>query len=290
MAEPLEPAAYCDASLREHDRDRWLAHLFAPAEHRPALAALYAFNIEIARIRELVSGPMPGEVRLQWWADVVEGQGRGEVSAHPVAAALLAAIERYRLPRKPFLDLIEARRFDVYDDPMPSLADLEGYCGETASALFRLASLILADGNDPGFADVAGHAGVAYAMTGLARAFPAHAARGQVYLPADLLARHGATTDDILNGVASPPVLAALADLRGQARRHLDAATAAAAGAPPAVLLACLPVTLVAGWLTLMDRARYQPFKDAVDIPQWRRQWTLWRSTRRGGLGASPKT
>ena len=285
MAATPETAAYCDTSLREHDRDRWLAHLFAPEARRPALAALYAFNVEIARIRELVSGPMPGEVRLQWWADVIEGQGRGEVSAHPVAAALLAAIDHYRLPRKSFLDLIEARRFDLYDDPMPSLADLEGYCGETASALFRLASLILAEGSDPGFADVAGHAGVAYAMAGLARAFPAHAARGQIYLPADILARHGASVDDILNGVASAPVLQSLAEFRRHARRHLAAARTAAAGAPPAVLLACLPVALVEGWLGRMDRAGYQPFKDPVEVPQWRRQWALWRQSRRSDLG-----
>jgi len=280
MAAALDSASYCDTSLREHDRDRWLAHLFAPEAHRPALAALYAFNIEIARVRDLVSGPMPGEVRLQWWADVLEGHGRGEVSSHPVAQALLGAIERYRLPKKPFLDLIEARRFDLYDDPMPSLADLEGYCGETASALFRLASLILANGEEPGFADMPGHAGVAYALTGLLRAFPAHAARGQIYLPADILARQGASTDDIFKGIASPPVLAALAELRAEARRHLVAAAVAAKGAPASVRLSSLPAALSELWLMRMDKPGYQPFRDVVEVAPWRRQWTLWRAAR----------
>ena len=61
--------------------------------------------------------------------------------------------------------------FDLYDDTMPTLNDLEGYCGETSSSLIRLGAMILADGSDPGAADAAGHAGVAYALTGLLAPF-----------------------------------------------------------------------------------------------------------------------
>ena len=281
MAAASDIDGHCSEIFREGDRDRWLAHLFAPAAHRTGLAALYAFNVEIARIRDLVSGAMPGEVRLQWWADVIGGQGRGAVESHPVAAALNRTIVAYDLPRRPFLDLIEARRFDLYDDPMPDLASLEGYCGETASALFRLASLILAGGADPGFADAAGHAGVAYGITGLLRAFPIHAARGQVYLPADVLVRHGAERDDILNGRAGPPLLAALAALRSEGRRHLKAANDALPSAPASVRIALLPLALLEGWLGRMEGPAYQPFRDTADVPQWRRQWALWRRWRK---------
>ena len=99
--------AHCGALLRAADKDRFLTTLFAPAEHRDALFALYAFNVEIARVREVVREPVAGEIRLQWWRDVFDGPGRGEVAAHPVAAALLASMARYRLPREPFKALIE---------------------------------------------------------------------------------------------------------------------------------------------------------------------------------------
>ena len=55
--------------VREHDRDRFRTVLFAPADRRDALFALYAFNFEVARIPETVSQPMLGQIRLKWWMD-----------------------------------------------------------------------------------------------------------------------------------------------------------------------------------------------------------------------------
>ena len=63
--------------VRQYDKDRYLSALLAPGQYRPGLMALYAFNSEIARIRELVSEPLPGEVRLQWWRDLLEGTEHG---------------------------------------------------------------------------------------------------------------------------------------------------------------------------------------------------------------------
>src|SRR4051812_14467659 len=180
---------HCETLVREGDKDRFLATLFAPQKHRRALHALYAFNLEIAKIRETAREPMPGEIRLQWWRDVLGGAGRGDVAAHPVASALRDTVVRYRLPPKALEDLIDARTFDLYDDPMPSLAELQLYAVRTSSALIGMASRILSDGKDVA-GDLAGHAGIAYAITGLLRAFPLHAARHQLYVPADVLARH----------------------------------------------------------------------------------------------------
>src|SRR3954462_4395375 len=163
--------SHCETLVREGDPDRYWANLFAPADKRPHLLALYAFNFEVARIRDSVREALIGEMRLQWWRDALQGEARGEVKANPVAAALDDTIVKFRLPRQALVDLIDARLFDLYDAPMPSLNDLEGYCGETSSSLIRLASVILMDGQDPGAADAAGHGGVAYAMTGLLRAF-----------------------------------------------------------------------------------------------------------------------
>ena len=63
MSATTVDTTYCEQVVRELDRDRWLACLFAPASHRPHLLALYAFHCEITRIRDLVSEPLPGEVR-----------------------------------------------------------------------------------------------------------------------------------------------------------------------------------------------------------------------------------
>ncbi|QCI68736.1 phytoene/squalene synthase family protein [Phreatobacter stygius] len=275
----------CEDLVRTADKDRWLASLFVPAPLRADLMALYAFNIEVAGVRERVSAPLPGEVRLQWWRDVFDGEARGDVSGHPVAAALAQVIARRHLPAKPLIDLIDARVFDLYDDAMPSVADLEGYCGETSSALMQLAALVLADGRDPGTADIAGHAGVAYALTGLIRAFPLHAARGQIFVPADILARNGAQRDDILSGRSSDGISRALEDLRELARRHVAAAEALQGQVAVEVAAAFLPMALCRLYLDRMDQFIKAPFANQVEAPQWRRQWLLWRAARRARFG-----
>ncbi len=89
--------AYCAELVRTADRDRFSSSLFAPAQHRGALHALYAFNVEVARVREVAREPLPGEIRLQWWSEVLRGERAEEASANPVASALLTVIERYRL-------------------------------------------------------------------------------------------------------------------------------------------------------------------------------------------------
>jgi phytoene synthase len=273
--------AYCQTLVRDVDKDRYLATLFAPADKRPHLFALYAFSFEIARVREVVSDPLPGEVRLQWWRDLLQGKARGDSQSNPVAAALLATMALHRLPAAPLIDLIDARTFDLYDDPMPGLAELEGYCGETASALIRLACLILADGVETGDAEAAGHAGVAYAVTGLIRAFPWHAMRGQVYVPAELLGRHGATREDIVSGRGGPAVVSALADMRQFARRHLERTRALRESIAPSSIPAFLPVGLVDMYLKETEKPGYDPFTTSIQVSQLRRQWVLWRQWRR---------
>ncbi|RDI60089.1 phytoene/squalene synthase family protein [Microvirga subterranea] len=269
--------AHCESLVREGDPDRYWASLYAPVDRRPHLYALYAFNFEVARIREAVREALVGEIRLQWWRDALQGEARGDVRANPVAAALDDTIVKFRLPRQALVDLIDARVFDLYDDPMPSLNDLEGYCGETSSSLIRLSSMVLAQGRDPGSADAAGHGGVAYAITGLLRAFPWHARQGQVYVPADILEKHGVVRDDIVTGRGGPGLEAALADLRAIARRHLDQARTLRPTIPTEAAPAYQPLALVEPYLNQMERKDYDPFRTAIDLPQWRRIWALWR-------------
>ena len=270
--------AHCEGLVRLADKDRFLATLFAPAEHRPALFALYAFNLEIARIREAAHEALAGEIRLQWWSDVLGGTGRGEVAAHPVAAALLATMARYQLPPERLTALIEARRFDLYDEQMQTLADLEAYGKGVSAGLVALAARLLA--GDTEIEALTHHAGLAHAFVGLLAAFPIHAARGQIFVPLEILARHGAAREHVAARQATPQLHAALAELRMHARRHLRAAQQELAAAPPAVMPALLPVALAGPTLARMERRGYDPFTP-IEIAAWRRQLILWRAARR---------
>jgi phytoene synthase len=277
-----ESFGYCQDLVRQADKDRFLATLFAPVERRPFLFALYAFNVEIASVPERVSETLAGEVRLQWWRDVLGGTRAAEANANPVASALLAAVAWHDLPAAALIDLIDAHEFDLYDDPMPTVAALESYGRRTASALFTLAARILGAAPTSVIADPAG---TAYAITGLLRSFAFHASRRRLYVPVEILERHGAAITDVFAGRTSPQLGAALAALRGIVRGHLDVVMSRQALVSAQTLPAYLPVSMVRGYLARMDRPDYDPFQTTIDVPQWRRQWALWRAARRGAIG-----
>ena len=204
--------------VRGADRDRYLAALYAPEDRRGDLLALYAFNAEISGIRDRVSQALPGEIRLQWWCDVIAAQDAGAGAGHPVAEALLGTIERRKLPREAFQNYLDARIFDLYDDPMPTRGDLEGYCGETAAALLQLSSIVLEPQAAALHAELAGHAGCAQAIAGLLRLLPLHRRRGQCYVPKEILAAAGTSPEEFLAGDGGPNAPRAVVTVRSPAR------------------------------------------------------------------------
>jgi phytoene synthase len=269
---------HCAALVREGDRDRFLATLFAPTAHRDALFSLYAFNVEIARVRDVAREPMPGEIRLQWWREVLSGERAGEAAAHPVAAALQQTLQRYSFAPDRLIALIDAHTFDLYDAPLATLDDLDNYAVLTQSALLAIAADILG-ASGLAVQMVTRHAGIAYAIVGILTGLAHHAARGQLFVPLEVLDRHAVKRDDIFAGQVGEPLKAALAELRRHARRQLAAAEAELEFAPPEILPAVLPLALVGPQLRPMERRGYEPF-DVEPLSPLRRQWLLWRAGR----------
>ena len=273
MADPKTNQDISLAMLRDTDRDRYLACLLSPEDKRGALAALYAFNAELARIRDLVHEPLPGEIRMQYWRDLLEGNAHGSTDANPLAAALLSAVEMYRLPRQTLVHMIEARIFDLYDDPMESRTSLEGYAGETASALIQLAGLILSPEEAMKSADAAGHAGVAQAISGMLLLMPLHQRRGQVYIPLEILSATGLDRETFLAGSDKPRISAAIEAFAGLGRDHL--AKARASALPASVLPAFLPVALAEPVLIKAQKRGAAILEASLQEPQWRRQMRM---------------
>lgn len=269
---------HCAALVREADRDRYLAALFAPAERRGALLALYAFNIEIARVRDVAREPMPGEIRLQWWREVLSGEREGEGAAHPVAAALMASLAQYGIAPDRLSAIVDAHTFDLYDEPLPTLDDLDNYAVMTQSALIDIAADILG-ADRSGTMMLIRSAGIASTVAGILTCLPRHAARGQVYIPQEVLDRHNVTREQILSRQDSYALKAALAELRRHARRQLAASQADMAFAPAAILPALLPLALAGPALRPMERRGYEPF-DVRPLSLIKRQWLLWRAAR----------
>lgn len=181
MSADADDAAFCAALVREQDFQRYAASLFTSPTNRRALLALAAFGIEIARIADQVTQPLAGEIRLQWWTDALQGNEHGGAAGNPVAAELLRAISDFALQVEPLTRLIEARRFDLYSDPMPNRAALEIYLDDVQGTLFAQAARILGDAH----AEAARDAGLARGLNDMLTRLPRDAARGRCFLPLD---------------------------------------------------------------------------------------------------------
>ena len=261
--------------VRKADPDRYVATLYAPEDKRGALFALYAFDAEIARIRDLVSEPLTGEIRLQWWRDALS-VGAAEAAGHPVAAALIRAIEAYNLPPSAFDSYLEARIFDLYDDPMPDRVTLEGYCGETASALIQLAALVLNRDAAQVHAAAAGHAGCARAIARIVRLMPLHRARGQCYVPAEILSAVGLSPDAFQAGEPIAALRAATDAMLALAREHSAEFSKGAASLPPQLRPAYLPLAATPAELARLSAG--EAWRTPEPEPSMlRRHWLIFR-------------
>ena len=273
-----EAAGFCAELVRTHDFTRYVSTLFVPAEPRRALVALYAFNVEISRVHEQVSQPLPGEVRLQWWTDMLAGAGHGGVEGNPVAAELMLAIRNWRLPVEPLSRLIDEHQFDLYNDPMPTMAALEGYIDITSSALLSLAAGIAGRPSDE-VEHLARHAGLVQGMVQVMAALPRDASRRQLFVPQQLLENHGCGIEEVFAGKQTPKLRAALGQLIGEARGHLKTAYELLADVPPEVRPVFLPLAMVDRDLERMSRADNDPFMLQA-TSRFRTLWTLWRASR----------
>ena len=276
----IDAAGFCADLVRSHDFARYAATLFVPAIPRRALLALYAFNAEISRVREQVSQPLPGEMRLQWWTDMLEGAGHGGIEGNPVAAELMLAIRDFRLPVEPLSRLIDEHQFDLYNDPMPSMAALEGYVTETSSALLSLAAQIAARPSEA-IDHLARHAGLAQGIAQVIAALPLDAARRQLFVPLQLLESHGSGMEEVFAGKQTVRTRAAIDQLTGEAQAHLTTAFDLLAGVPREVRPVFLPLALVRRDLKRLMRADTDPFAPQA-TSRLRTLWTLWRASRSG--------
>jgi 15-cis-phytoene synthase len=273
-----DSAAFCTALVRTHDFARYASTLFVPADKRRALLALYAFNVEICRVHDQVTQPLPGEIRLQWWTDMLASGGHDGAEGNPVAAELLRAVDAFHLPVEPLSRLIEEHQFDLYNDPMPTLAALEGYVTDTSTALLMLAALI-AGPPSTAVEHLCRHAGLALGFADVIAALPRDAARRRLFLPLQILESQGGNADQVFSGKQTPGTRAALVQLAGEALRHLGTAMTLLADVAPEQRPIFLPLSLLRGDLAPVSRADADLFA-AQTRSRLSILWRLWRASR----------
>jgi 15-cis-phytoene synthase len=278
-----EAYAHCEALVRAADKTAWLAALFAPEPARPALHALRAFLIEIDAVRAKVREPLAGELRLQWWVEAIEGEARGDVQGNPVAAALLDTISRFRLSRPAMTDIIEVRRAELYDEVPPDLAqfDLQSDRSEGAALAMMLRTLGAETDASRSAALQAGRV-LAVTRSLVALGLP-QAGQIAVRLPLSVLAAEGIGLAEVAAGVETDALRRSLEAMQAHAEAAISALRGLRGTVPAEAGPAFLPVNIAAHRLRLL-RHRADPFAPPPEIPQWRKQWILWRAAGRNGV------
>jgi phytoene synthase len=277
--QPRDAAAYCADLVRSHDFPRYASTLFLPGVHRRPMLAIYAFNVEVVRVRDQVSQPLPGQMRLQWWIDLLAGHDQGSIEGNPVASELMWTIRTWRLPLDRLAQLVIEHEFDLYNDPMPSLSALEGYANDTASTLFACCARILARPSEA-IDHAARHAGLAYGMIDVINKLPQDIARRQLFLPQQFLQQHGSSLEEVFAGKQTPRARAAVDQLVTEANKHLKTALSLLAEVPQEVRPAFLPLALVRRDIKRMERRDNDPFVLRL-MPRFRMLLALWQASRR---------
>ena len=161
-------------TLKGVDPDRYRAALMAGDPARDRLLTLYAFHYELAKVPEMVSEPMIGAIRYQWWRDAVaEIYEDKPVRKHEVATPLKSVLLECDVPRYWVDALIDGRERDLDPRPFESLDAAKDYCAATSGKLMQIAVQVAAPDLEltEARADGVAKAGLAWGLTGLARAY-----------------------------------------------------------------------------------------------------------------------
>lgn len=204
---------YCRDLVERYDRDRYILSLGAAPLDRPALWALFAFNHEIAKIREVVREVVAGHIRLTWWRDAL---AKPEMPAHDVARPLGKAIRDYAIPKDILEKLIDARAFDLDGTPPASLDDLIAYADSTNTPLLESCACVV--GQNDRLRDL----GVAYGLVGIIRALPFLAQQNRCLLPLPMVYDIGLMQEQFHHLKPSPALSRAVAAIAQTAWDHLD--------------------------------------------------------------------
>jgi len=251
--------SYLADLVRRDDHDRYLTALMAPSETRNDLFTLYAFNAEVAKVRESVSEVLIGRMKLQWWRDVIAAlYEKGNVpQGNPVVEGLARLVEKHALARIDFDTLLDTREHDMGEDMFADVIDLEAYAEGTSARLTSLA-LQIVGATDPASREAGRHVGIAWALTGLLRAVLFQARANRVPLPQDLLASAALTPHDVQERKNAQRLATVIEQVAKTAQAHLDKARSFRVERRAVPVL--LPATLAEAYLKGLRRRNYDVY------------------------------
>lgn len=267
--------------VHKADHDRYLTAVTAPESARDAIMTLYAFNAEVAKVRESVTEVLIGQMKLQWWRDLIAAiYENGQVpKGNPVVEALAEIIPAQQLSRGHFDALLDARARDMSDESPADVEALESYAEGTSASLTALVLETLGV-RDAASHSAGRHVGIGWALTGMLRAVLFHARANRFLLPQDMLAAENLSPHDLQESRNAARIAAVVQRIAALARAHLDKARSLRSTIDRRALPALLPATLADGYLKALARRNFDVFdpRHALQRPAaLKLMWNAWR-------------
>ncbi len=219
---------------------------------------MLAFNAELANVAALVSEPVLGQVRLQWWRDSIDQALAGDAPNSPVVAALSDGVQRFGFEPDLLHRLIDARELDLDPVPPPTMTALEAYGADTAGSVALLSLRALGCAELP-TSVVARDVGTAWALAGILRSVIGQRSDRRAMLPFDLLQDAGLGAGDPFAAHQAEPLSAVVEAIRLRALDRLATARGHRKAVPRAALPALLPAGLADFYLQGMNRSGPPP-------------------------------
>jgi squalene synthase HpnD len=240
-----------------------------PKDRREGMYALYAFCRAVDDIADESLSPEIAARELQAWRVRIKDVFKGKPSC-AITTALLPAIAKFDLIEKDFQEIIDGMEMDSAAIVAPDLATLDLYCDRVASAVGRISVRIFGAAGPDG-TRVAHHLGHALQLTNILRDLPEDAGRKRLYLPRELLEKHGIASRDPSEVLKQPQLPALCRELAALARDHYAQADAfmkkcpAASMRPARIMRNCYGAIfdrlVKEDWRNLAKRATLSPWE-----------------------------
>ncbi|KAF8754957.1 Squalene/phytoene synthase [Rhizoctonia solani] len=278
-----EANAYCRELVRKHDYESYLCSYFYPRAAQPGYFALRAFNVELAMIRESVSRPIIGKMRMQFWRDAIKSIGDDRPMKHPIAIALHEASQNAKLSPYYLKRMVDAREEDLDRESHTTLEGVTQYAESTSSTLLYLLLGLLHQNHSDTLAHAASHIGVASSLATLLRALPFHAANRRMIIPVEITAKHGVRHEEVFRtGGGAQGIDDAVFEFATVANDHILTGRDAFkdSGVPSQAMPVFLSAVPVASFLSRLEQVNFDAFAPQLQTKSWRLPLGIWRASR----------
>ncbi|KAH7336893.1 isoprenoid synthase domain-containing protein [Rhizoctonia solani] len=278
-----EPNTYCRELVRKHDYEAYLCSYFYPRAAQPGYFALRAFDLELAMIREAVSRPVIGKLRMQFWRDTVKLITDNKPVRHPIAIALHEASQKAKLPPYYLKRMIDARDEELDKESYMTVEAVTQYAESASSTLLYLLLSLLHQSHSDTLAHASSHVGIARSLATLLRALPFHATRRRMIIPVEITAKHGVRQEEVFRmGGDAQGIADAVFEFATVANDHILTARSAFKDSriPSEAMPVFLSAVPVVSFLSRLEEVNFDAFAPQLQAKSWRLPLSIWSASR----------